>query len=307
MLTWSVWCCLESAMDLRIAMDSQSTTAARRAASRETVINFIDRIWHASTPYFRRKWRHRTAAVPDSVDRSRPVRRVGVAPVTCRQTMTKMAVVGGIHAAVVGCRPSRRPGLPTPSPSCRARSTVSRGRGDPCPGRITTPTTPTTTHTGTVRVPRGDVGKLLRCRCRVGPAIQTHVGDSWPATSSLRRATKTATTRAHRPRRRMFRLWRHLSYRLNTEHLPYPQHRDAPDHWNLDDNILEIHDSGIPRYFPTSLYSNICSFSKKNSTVAFRIGLHYDRCRNGSDVQLYRFTVRRFLICSIVFMMQRYF
>jgi len=117
-----VWCCLGSAMGRRTAMDTPPpTTASPLAVRHETAINFTDRIWHASTPYFRRKWRHRTAAAaPDSADRKRPACWAGVGLATRPPTTRTSTAVAGIPAAVAGCRPSRRPGPPTPSPTCRA-------------------------------------------------------------------------------------------------------------------------------------------------------------------------------------------
>jgi len=229
---WLMLLRLGCVTDRVTATDTLTTTVAHSAARPETAINSTDRIWRANTQYFRRKWRHRTAAVPDSVERTRLVWWEGAGLLTSRRTRT-MTGDDGIRAAAADSRPRRRRGRRTPSPTYRGPSTVGRGRGDRCLGPTTTPTTPTTTHTGAARVPRGDVDRLVRCPCRVWPATRTHVGihhgndvivatrthvgDSWRATSSRPRATKTATIQAPRPRRPMSRLWRHLSYRLNTK------------------------------------------------------------------------------------------
>jgi len=151
------------------AMDTRQTTVACSAANRATAINFTGRTWRANTPYFRRKWRRRTAAPAAAVGRMRRV--IGGLVAASRRTMRRPRVaVAGTRVAAGVWRPCRCRDPPTPSPTSRGPSTISRGRGD------ATTTTRTTTVTDTVPVRRDAADS--RHRRSVEPSRQTRVDTS---------------------------------------------------------------------------------------------------------------------------------
>jgi len=140
-------------------------------------------------------------------------------------------VVAGTRAAVAACRPSRPRARPTPSPTCRAPSTVSRGPGARRRRRGTR-TWRTRHFTVTVRARQADVNRLLvsPCSCRrrrliVGGPASRRTHSCRPATWSRRRVTTIQTTRRpvqHQRHCPTYRHWRHLSYPLNTRHSMHP-------------------------------------------------------------------------------------